>query len=72
MTLDEFLDDLFLGCAFAAWIDQAVEDQCWPDEEKTRLRAYRYYEDELAEREREHSRTCPAHRNSHSFLRRIQ
>lgn len=52
MTLDDFLDDLFLGCAFAAWVDQAAEEQNWPDEEKTRQLAYCYYEEELAERHR--------------------
>lgn len=45
---DAFLDDLFMGCAFAAWIDQAVFEQDWPDEERTRVRAYRYFEEELA------------------------
>jgi hypothetical protein len=58
INLDEFLDDLFLGCAFAAWIDQAAEEQDWPDEEKTRQRAYRYYEEELARRHLE--RPCVA------------
>lgn len=45
---DDFLDDLFLGCAFAAWIDQAAEQGGPPDAEATRRRAYRYYEEAIA------------------------
>src|SRR3954454_9016490 len=41
---DDILDDLFHGCAFAAYIDQAIEQQGWPDSEATKRRAYRYYE----------------------------
>lgn len=46
---DEFLDDLFLGCAFAAYVDQAVDEKGPPDSEATRKRAYAYYEQQLAE-----------------------
>jgi hypothetical protein len=50
-SLDRFLDDIFLGCAFAAYVEQAVEQRCWPpDSEATRRRAYRYYEEALAEK----------------------
>ena len=48
--LDDFWDDLFHGCAFAAFIDQAIEQGGPPDEEATRKRAYRYYEEALAEK----------------------
>ena len=47
---DDFLDDLFLGCAFAAYIEQADEEGGPPDCEATRRRAYSYYERELAAR----------------------
>jgi hypothetical protein len=48
---DAFLDDLFLGCAFAAYVEQAQEQACYPpDPNATRRRAYRYYEDALATR----------------------
>ena len=43
----DIFDDLFLGCACAAYIDQAREQGGPPDCEATRRRAYRYYEDEL-------------------------
>lgn len=50
-SLDAFLDDLFLGCAFAAYVEQARhERQSPPDSEATRERAYRYYEEALAEK----------------------
>jgi hypothetical protein len=45
---DEILDGLFHACAWAAYLDQAREEQGWPDPEATRRRAYRYYEDALA------------------------
>ena len=47
--LDDLLDDLFLGCALAAFLQQARAERCWPDGEATRRRAYRLYEDALAE-----------------------
>jgi hypothetical protein len=51
--LDEILDDLFHGCAVAAFVDQAVAQGGPPDREATRLRAYRYYEEALAEKNRQ-------------------
>jgi hypothetical protein len=45
---DDIFDDLFHGCAVAAFVDQAAEERGWPDPEATRRRAYRYYEEELA------------------------
>jgi hypothetical protein len=50
---DDILDDLFHGCAWAAYLDQAAIEQGWPDSEATRRRAYRYYEDALAGRNSE-------------------
>ena len=47
-TDDDILDDLFHGCAFAAFIDQASKDGWPPDIEATRRRAFAYYEQELA------------------------
>jgi hypothetical protein len=52
---DKILDSLFHGCALAAFIDQAAEQQGWPDSEATRQRAYAYYEDALAEKDRRES-----------------
>ncbi len=53
MTIkDDILDDLFHGCAFAAFVDQAAAQGGPPDPELTRQRAYRYYEEALAEKNR--------------------
>ncbi len=45
---DDILDDLFLGCALRAFVEQATVEQGWPDSGATRQRAYRYYETALA------------------------
>ena len=51
--LNDILDDVFHGCAVAAYVDQMIVDQHWPpDEEATRRRAYAYYEAELAKKNR--------------------
>jgi hypothetical protein len=47
---DDIRDDLLHWCAWRAFIAQAREKQGWPDPEKTRQRAYRMYEEELAAR----------------------
>lgn len=44
------LDDLFQGCALAAYLEQAAREQWWPDQETTRRIAYRLYEEALAEK----------------------
>lgn len=44
---DDILDDLFHGCAWAAFIEQARIEDSWPDVEKTRRIAYRLYEQSL-------------------------
>jgi hypothetical protein len=52
-SLDNILDDLFHGCAFAAYVEIWQETGRFPpDSEATRQRAYRYYEEALAERDR--------------------
>lgn len=53
----DILDDLFTGCALAAFLDQAQAERGWPDAEATRRRAYRYYEDALADK---NARKLPA------------
>lgn len=53
-SLDDILDDLFHGCAFAAFVEQAVLDGGTPCPEATRRRAYRLYEEALAEKHRTH------------------
>jgi hypothetical protein len=50
--LDDILDDLFHGCAFAAFVELAIEQKGPPDEEATRRLAFLYYEQELARRAR--------------------
>ena len=47
-TNDDVLDDLFHGCAFAAFIDQAHDEGGPPGRKATRRRAFAYYERELA------------------------
>lgn len=48
--LDTILDDLFHGCAFAAFVELAVADAGWPRPNATRAQAYRYYEQALSDR----------------------
>ncbi len=52
---DEILDGIFHGCALAAFLDQAKAEQGWPSSEATRVRAYAYYEQALAEKNRRKS-----------------
>lgn len=44
---DDILDDLFHACALAAYLQQALVQQGWPDREATRRRACAYFEEEL-------------------------
>lgn len=55
--LDEILDDLFHGCAWAAFIELAVATGRMPDMETTRRLAYRYYEEALAEKNKAKARS---------------
>lgn len=48
---DDIMDDLFLGCALAAFLEEAISRKGPPSMEATRLRAYRLYEESLAERQ---------------------
>lgn len=45
---DCVLDDLFHGCAFAAYVELAIACRGVPDREAARRLAFRYYEEELA------------------------
>jgi hypothetical protein len=56
---DDPLDGLFHACALAAFLDQAAEQQRWPAPEATRQRAYRYYEEAIAEKNRRSLKTSP-------------
>ena len=47
---DRFLDDVFLGCAFAAYVRLAIKTGNQPDPEATRQLAYQLYEESLRER----------------------
>ena len=47
---DEILDDIFHGCALAAFLQVAFEQRAMPDAEVTRRRAYQLYEDVLRAR----------------------
>ncbi len=49
---DDIMESLFHGCALAAYVDQAVQQQGPPDSVATRQRAYTYYENALAEKNR--------------------
>lgn len=44
---DDILDDLFHGCAFAAYVELAIACRGVPNPDATRRLAYRYYEEEL-------------------------
>lgn len=48
--LNDVLDDHFLGCALAAFVESAVACGWIPDSEATRRLAYRYYEEDLAKK----------------------
>lgn len=49
---DDILDDLFHGCAFQAWLEQARLEQGPPGEDATRRRAFRLYEEALRDKTR--------------------
>ena len=51
------LDDLFHGCALAAFLEVAARTGGPPPSEATRRLAYRLYEDALAERHRSSAHT---------------
>ncbi len=47
---DWILDDLFHGCAFHAFVEQAQIERGPPSPEATRRRAYWLYEEAIAEK----------------------
>jgi hypothetical protein len=47
---DNIWDDPFHGAAFAAFVDEATMSQGPPCPERTRMRAYQYFEQALAEK----------------------
>lgn len=68
--LDEILDDLFHGAAFAAFVEEAGLAKGLPCPIRTRQRAYRYYEEALAEKNAK-SRLCdPLAWRSHAYVGR--
>jgi hypothetical protein len=50
--LDDILDDPFHGAAFAAYVDEMLIAKGPPCPKRTQQRAYRYYEEALAEKNR--------------------
>jgi hypothetical protein len=51
--LDSILDDLFHGAAFAAFVEEAAATRTMPCPNATKYRAYRYYEEALAKKNRD-------------------
>ena len=51
MNIDDIMDDQFDGCAFAAFIEAVAEAAGPPCAERTRQRAYQYFEEALAEKQ---------------------
>lgn len=49
-VVDDVLDDLFHGCALAAFVEQAKLAEDWPNPEQVRRRACNLYDKALAER----------------------
>ncbi len=58
-SFDDILDDLFHGCAFAAFVEQAALTGGPPCPHLTRRHAYRLYEEALAERHHRADTTNP-------------
>lgn len=54
-NIDDLLDDIFHGAALAAFVEEAYLAKDFPCLIKTRQRAYRYFEDALAEKNAGHS-----------------
>lgn len=58
--LDEILDDLFHGCAWAAFIALARRDGKPPASDETRRLAYEFYEQSLSQQPRNRvDEPCP-------------
>ncbi len=56
---DDIWDSLWHGSAWRAYAELVAEQGFPPDGEATRRRAYRYYEDALAEKNRRKTRAEP-------------
>lgn len=52
-SIDDILDDLFHGCAFAAFVEVAAAEGSWPCPDATRRLTYQFYEQALAEKNRQ-------------------
>lgn len=50
VVVDDVLDDLFHGCALAAFVEQAQQVEGWPDPEQVRRQAFDLYERGLSAR----------------------
>jgi hypothetical protein len=57
---DAFMDDIFHGCAFAAFVEEAAKVKAVPCSEATRRRAFRYFEEALAEKQGRTSANGPS------------
>ena len=56
---DDIWESLWHGCAWAAFLDEAAATRRPPDPEATKRRAYRYYEEALAEKNASQSQPAP-------------
>jgi hypothetical protein len=56
---DDIFDDLFHGCAFAAFMERSHVLQGWPDSDSVRRRAYSMYEESLAEKNGSEAESTP-------------
>lgn len=50
-NFEDIMDDLFHGCAFVAYIEEATKAGGEPCSELTRRRAFQYFEAALAEKQ---------------------
>ena len=49
-STDSILDDLFHGCAFSAFVEQALVQRGWPDTGATKQKAFKQYEAALKDK----------------------
>lgn len=57
--MTDVLDEPFFAVALAAFLDQAREEQGWPDPTKTRQRAYALFEAEKRRQDEDRHRADP-------------
>jgi hypothetical protein len=73
MTTDDPLwDDVFHGCAWAAFIDEARSQQGTPDSESVRWRAFAYYEQQIAKKNGPLRQQHPAAKDKSAAARRAE